>query len=543
MTTDLRACFYDSSRSRDDVYDFGVFKLPELVTRDIRDAFVELTGHYACRSRRQAWRSAREFIRFLETTNVNKIIASKSVITGFADHLNKNTRLKKTNGTHFNFARKIVAWLSDSDLSIDWSGQTSTYFDFSRERFNTRDNEIDAPLLKTIIGCCKLEIIEIRKCLKVRQTIFLENTSDLSGLNIQDTGNLRRVIELERKNIWTQKQMLAAGEFQLIHSSVRRFTKYRELNARTILPIFLLILIESGANPISIMEMSFDCLYPHPTDESMVILVWKKARAGSEQRLQFLKTRYYSVPALVGLVKEMTVTIRPLAKVEEQEILFIARTGMDVRRVSIQNYHNQLKDFRDKHQLPFFTFSDIRKAVASLLFAKFGERAIVGKFLQHRKLSTTDIYLKDKASYQKQFESVHRFQGQMIDLSLTPSASELEEGTTMLGLKCGSPNKDIKKRSRVNGICVEFTQCATCKNAIIIRDDAKHVARIVNAKRSLEQLKIHSHSNADLMDRFKSEYQTTLDIITNEILPLIQTAVLKEAEELASQIYELPRMY
>lgn len=542
MNLELIAEFFDPNRQRADTYDFSPFGVPVIIKKDIRDAFWFLTGHYSARSRRQAWRSVRKLLVFLESADVMRLLETKTLLVQYGADLTQARQLKKTNGAHYNFAKRVVLWLGEEREATGWSGQTIVFRDFSRERKNTRDNFIDQSLLKKISDCCKSEVARIKALHKVREQLENEQWPESTDLVQADIERLQRLIALEKQGVWTQVELLEAGEFRLAQSGFRELTKYREMTARNALPLFLLLLIQAGANPMSIMELNVDCLIPHPTDELMAVLYWKKPRAASEQKLQFLKAGNYSVPSLVSLINQLTAPIRHLANEADQDILFITRTGRASVRLSVQNYHDQLKSFRKVHGLPKFTFSDIRKAVASLIYSQQGDKSSVRKFLQHKDIKTTELYLKGKVTRQEQYESIFGFQGQMIEMANAANLVRLDNETTF-GSLCGARSGHDQKRQSIKGVCVEFTQCATCENAVIIYDDSRYVARILNAKRSLEKLKIESSQNAADLERFRYAFQPTLSVIENDIIPRISASVLERANIIASAMEDLPRMY
>lgn len=542
MKPELIAEFYDPNRQRADIYDFSSFSVPPVIKKDVRDAFLSLTGHYAARSRRQAWRSVRKLLVFMESVDVSYLLETKKLLLQYGANLARTGVLKKTSGTYYNFAKRVVLWLGEERGANGWGGQIIVFRDFSRENSNSRDNFIDHSLLKRISDCCKSEVAQLKKLLRVREQLENGQWPDSTDLGSADINKLEKLITLEKQGVWTQVELLEAGESKLAHSGIRGLTKYREMTARNVLPIFLQLLIQTGANPMSVMELDIECLLAHPTDESMAILYWKKPRAASEQRLQFLKAGNYSVPNLIMLARQFTAPIRLLAGEADKNILFITRTGRSSVRLSVQNYHDQLKSFRKAHGLPKFTFSDIRKAVASLIYEQEGNKRSVSKFLQHKNLSTTELYLSSVSTRQKRYENIFNFQGRMIEIANAEDIVDLDNDT-MFGAVCGAPNGYDQKRQSVRGVCVEFTQCATCVNAVIIFDDPQYVARILNAKSSLENFKNESSQNSADLERFRHAFQPTLSIIENEIIPKVSATVLEKARIIASSMEELPRIY
>lgn len=354
---------------------------------------------------------------------------------------------------------------------------------------------------------------------------------------------LRKLIYLEARGVWTQRQMGENHLGRLGASGLRRLSIFRELTMRTCLPIYLLIMIESAANPMALLEIKIDCIEPHPTDDSMVFLSWSKPRASKEQSLPFLKLGKFSAPMLVELAKILTKSIRPLSKESDNDMLFIVRTGDISRRLSVQSLHNQLMDFRRVHGLEYFTFSDIRKSVAVLINGSFESIKVVSEFLQHKNQATTGLYLKNRRTVQKSFERLSGFQGEMISLTKEKNAALTNPYITVFGLTCSSPFDGTVGGSKPGKPCLEFTSCATCKNALIVKDDPIYVARLMKAKQCLEKLEKDSHFSADLMLRYDSVFRPTLDIISNEIMPKISTVIIDRALLLMDDIPEIPLVY
>ncbi|PZX01977.1 hypothetical protein DFS28_101327 [Pseudomonas sp. 478] len=543
MSSELLATFFDHSRQRYESFNFFSKKLQKQISIDLKDAFVELTGHYHSRSRQQAWRSTKELMSFLSSVKFDTHEQPTDLLNRYGKLLNKNTRLKKTNGAHYNFAVKLFKCMCEASSGKVWNIQEYPYFRFVRESVSLRDNDVSASELNIIVEACKREIVNIKASIEVREKIERGEGSDHPGLDKISLRILTELIGLEKKGVWTQRQMGEIHRGGLGTSGLRRLAMFRELTMRTCLPIYLLMMIESAANPMALMEVTVDCIEEHPTDDSMVFFSWAKPRASKEQSLPFLRAGKFTVPALVNLIKAMTKSIRPLAKPCDEKLLFIVRTGNLARRLSVQSMHNQLKEFRDTHGLKYFTFSDIRKAVASLIKDEYKSTKVVSSFLQHKSEQTTALYLKDKKSVQKSFEQLSRFQGEMISLSELDSTKPVTPYVTVFGMSCSAPFDGGIGASRPGKPCLEFTSCATCKNAIVIKDDPINIARLLKTKECLERLEASSSLSADLMLRFDSEFRATLNIISEEIIPQVNRGVSDQASLLLEKLPDIPLVY
>lgn len=543
MSSDLEISFFDHNRQRREYYDFGKIGCDVTLSEDIKDAFIQLTGHYNSRSRMQAWRSIKGFMDFLTAHGIRSTDKNKDLLSRYASELSNSSRLRKTNGSHYNFVYRLVTLLSESCESEFWRGQALPSFDFTREKQTVRDNEISLSTLKNIAEACKKEINEIRACIAVRQAIETGVQVKHPSLDASDIKALAQLIALESKGIWSQREMADAKKGRLGSSGLRRLSVFKELTIRTCIPLFLLLMIESAANPIALMEVKFNCIEPHPTDESMIFFSWDKPRSNKEQSLPFIKNGKFSPSELVSLIKLLTQPIRYIVENADKDLLFIVRTGSKSRRLSVQSLHNKLKEFRDEHNIEYFTFSDIRKAVANVIAEEYKTIKPVSRFLQHSDETTTNLYLRGRAALQRSFERVSEFQGEMINMVQLKEQHVPTPYSTLFGMSCKSPTSGIAEGSRVGTPCVEFTQCATCKNAVIIHDEPHYVARLLKSREALEKLEKDSSCHADKVARFDKVFRESLHIIRDFILPKVSKRTMDEAEVLVSDIPDIPLVY
>jgi hypothetical protein len=473
--------FYDANRKVYVTYELLTRSLGVEVVNSLMEAFADLTGHYNCRSRDQAWRSFKKFVSYLALIGFTASTRDIDVVSGFADYLNTNGRLKKTNGTHYNFVRRLVSFISESTQNDLWANQGLVYKSFTRETACVRDNIVTIDDLKKISDSCKRCISEIRAKFALRNYV-MQGSSELEKVSGgTDLGALKELIVQETLGNWTQRQLVEAGHSKLGHVGLRRLITYKELTIESVLPIYLIIMIQTAANPLSLLEIGLHCISANPLDENSVTLEWSKNRASTAQKIGLLKGGKYSVPNLVQLVTDMTVPIRHLASPADGSLLFITRTGVKAKRISVQSMHNYLGKFREAHDLPYFTFADIRRVVAEFVYSKTSSLGEVAKLLQHRDESTTKLYLRSPAIAQSSYERLAKFQGQMLSFDSIESDYE-----TVLGFQCAAPKSGFAGGSRKGEPCLEFLSCATCKNAIVAIDDPVAVARIIRAKEHLE---------------------------------------------------------
>jgi hypothetical protein len=541
MGKDLVISFFDHNRQMNQVFDFGRLGLDHLMAQDIKDAFSQITGHYAARSRYQFWRCLKHFCSFLVTQGADKISIRSDYLTCYGRWLQKNSRLKKTNGSYFVIARRVCSYLAENGALDLWKNQNTLRFDFSREGKSSRQNEVSIDTLKKITHACKQEISVTFKNLSVRH--HWAEHGQLPELMFEQINLkvLEELFSLEDRGVWSQLQMASIKRGRLGSSGLRAYLKYRELTINTLLPFYLLIMIAVGANPVSLMEIKLDCIEPHPTDDTLVFLSWDKQRATREQSVPTLKSGKYSVFNLVDFIVRSSAHLRPLANPADCAFLFLSRTGEKVRRLSIQGLHNALRNFREIHNLPFFTFSDIRRSVACLIDTGKPSISDTSNFLNHRSINTTALYLKGRTHARVKYERIAKYQGEMVEAAKSYGAAPVTDAyQTVFGMDCKEPLNSPIPTARKGSPCLEFLSCAVCPNALIVKDSRVGVARILKAKNSLEELKARVVADADMQLRFNSLYAPILSVIKGDIIPKISRKTIRDAEKILSDIPELP---
>lgn len=531
----IKKIFYDDNKRVYVTYELIPDRFGEDVAKALMDAFADLTGHYNGRSRGQAWNSFKKFVRYLSLIGFNASVKNLDVVSGFADYLTSIGRLKKTNGAHYNFIKRLISFISESNSDSIWSNQGLIFKDFSREAKCVRDNVLAPEDLKVISDVCRKRISDVRAKFAFREAVRHSNGELQSFSEDIDEKLLNTLIEQEAFGNWTQAQLLDAGFTKLVHSGLRRLYPYRELTIEAALPIYLLLMIQTAANPVSLMEIGTGCVTINPLDEKSITLEWAKNRSSKIQKIGLLREGKYSVESLVRLLTDMTAPIRHLTKPADADFLFITRTGVKAKRLSSQSMHNYLEEFRKANGLPHFTFSDIRRAVAEFVYKRTSSLAEVTKLLQHRDESTTKLYLRSPAIIQSSYERLASFQGQMLELVKVDTEYE-----TVLGFKCAAPQSGTVRGSRKGEPCLEFLSCATCKNAIVVADDPVAVARIIRAKEHLEQMENKSMLDHEDRARFEQVYRPLLNIINRDILEKVSKTVIHNALRLRSTMPDIP---
>ena len=448
--------------------------------------------------------------------------------------------LRKTAGSHHNFMKLMFDWIESNEIdSGSWTYQTKIAYNFSRETDCERSNAISKSELGAIYRACLKDIDVIT--MNFRLGVRISNGEDLPipDLTLKEYNALVSVLRVRKQKVGDVALCDSPQPKRLDNKSIVRTKRFQELSTENMLPLYLILILKSAANPDGIRNLLLDCIEENATDSESIFFKWDKGRSNREQKILSPKKGRSSIFALVSLIKEMTSHTRGLADEYESKYLFITQKNSGVSRVSVQSLHDRLAEFRVRHGLNFFCFSDIRKAIANMVHAKTSSLSAVQGVLQHKDVRTSKIYLDERAG-ESNFERLHKFQGDLISLA---SAKTKSDNATMLGLTCKNPLEGIAPKSKKGEICLEFLKCASCPNALVIKDDALNVARIIRARDSLEEMKAESTLHTDALDRYMNIYEPILNIIKKQILPKVGKQIITKASEIAKSLSPLPRMY
>jgi hypothetical protein len=432
---DRMAVFWDSERGREYRYDFAGLRLPPTVSAAFQRAFTVITGAYRSISRQQMWGHIRGFARFLrrDPSGAARALSHRNLLLRYKTHLlrlNVGTRVIRT---RYNFARRLIEWLMANESDGPWRSavlfQGSVY---PRLRREARSEILSPKVLGHIVACCKREVDQIIRCFSVRER--LERGEDVSQLEAPGI-RLREVVALEANGIYRVRDLSRIHRSTLKNIGLRRVASYRALTIRNALPYYLLLIINTCGNPVGIRDITIDCLQPHPTDSLKRRIFWNKHRARREQAYDALVSGRYSVVRCVEDLLRLTRPLRPLTTAADAAILMITRTGRKAARISAQSLHDALRTFRTEHDLPFFTFADLRAAAAGAIDEYGRSVNTVRKALQHKSARTSRTYLRARRSIDRRYEGVLQFQGQMVELAMSSRAhsAATAERRTQLG--------------------------------------------------------------------------------------------------------------
>src|SRR5260370_33444363 len=196
-------------------------------------------------------------------------------------------------------------------------------------------------------------------------------------------------------------------------------------SAQQLIPFMILIAARTGINSDALYRLERDCLLPHEIDEEYFYCVWDKPRAGRQQKQlhRVDRRRQMGVVELIQFVLRYTepLALKTDTPANKKLFLYLSENTLLKNRL-ISSYtaprlsFRRLKEFRERHQLPYFSFSSIRPSAATLLYLQTGGNlGKVRQFLQHAHFSTTIRYVLNQISEQFNARVIQKAQERMVE--------------------------------------------------------------------------------------------------------------------------------
>lgn len=524
------------------VLDFHAAGFSETIAEKVARAFISLAGGTTYESQMVSWRHTRRFAEFIaiEYGSVEKF--PRDCLERFGKQLADSDYALRTAGAAYNVAHNTLSWLrrnapetTDRKIRLDRGKSASK----ARRESQSKTDVPSEELMKKILNCCYSDILEWEAAReKIRLVALSEVDDEFSSfmlfLLIAGGGMLP-----------TPKQLASMPGGKAARNRLADFGRVREIYSQYYISIeelfahYLAILVQASANPQPLRLAEMECIMPVPFREDIERLVWDKPRSRRMQVPDFPKAKEWSATNIARRLLAKNAELRHLAPAKYKNALFICRTvEMNVTVPSWQTLHNCLTAFREKHNLPQFDFSELRRA-GGALHHKVGRSILTAQQrLQHKSSKVTQGYtpLTDLLGYHQ--SQVRRFQGMMVAeaerfKSGTVQAAKItglkaERAETLFGFQCKDPLAGIADGSRQGVPCPKFDQCSGCTGAIVVVDDPRNVAKLINAITHLAAERERALKEG-WSKRFDLLYQPTVDILKNDILPAISKSIWEKA--------------
>jgi hypothetical protein len=335
-------------------------------------------------------------------------------------------------------------------------------------------------------------------------------------------------------------------------------------SAQQLIPFMILIAARTGINSDALYRLERDCIVPHEIDEEYFYCVWDKPRAGRQQRQlhRVDRRKQMGVVELIQFVRQYTepLALKTDTPANKKLFLYLSENTLLKHRL-ISSYtaprisFRRLKEFRERHQLPYFSFSSIRPSAATLLYLQTGGNlSKVRQFLQHAHFSTTIRYVLNQISEQFNARVIQKAQERMVErVTVIPEtrkvgikrldlpklqATQIIEGRFDTGCgTCRNPYDSPQMGEEKGQLCTSFHTCFSCPNGLWFLEDLPWV--IATRNRFL-----HLRSEMKPGD-WDAVYGNTVRILNDNIISAFRPeqieVAMHQAKELASRAFVLAK--
>lgn len=522
------------------------------IIQSLADGFAQLAGGYSRNSAAAFLGSIRRFIEFLEVNNQLTAgdIFSLNVLSAYRASLADNCSLHaiSKNGI-LNCAIRLMKWVHRNRPELVPFGVQAKRLRFPDENSAKSPRFLSEDEIKSVLRACQEDIDFYWEKFVQGERILSGDARDDSEKELEAV--LNALLECGGGIFPTQKQLQQTEK--KLPNLIRRINALGGLLAlrqyccatlTSILPFYISIVAQTAGNPDAILLMSRNALIDHEIFETSKVVTWEKRRGACIQRREFDVRKRYAPPNLIDNVIKMTERFVEFASPIHKDKLFLHQGQSVPSTMSRQSLHNYLKEFIEKHSLPNFDPSDLRRTSAEL-HEKVGGKFVAQKVLNHAQVSTTEDYFDRNRVRQEHDKLIHRFQGAFLrkisgssDKGEVAESKRFEGNVTTFGFDCKNPFSGIAPGSIQGKLCDKFHMCATCPGAIIVLDDITVVARLLKTRQHLTAFSNIAQQRG-WAERFEAIYTPSLSILEN-IIAKIDNELLHQAEQLLPQIAPLP---
>lgn len=299
----------------------------------------------------------------------------------------------------------------------------------------------------------------------------------------------------------------------------------------------LAVAVRSGINPMPLIELSPDCIQPHPIKPDRKLLVSYKRR-GNATHIQplrkstdvaLLKTVMMDVDAIVDLVRRRNAEVRTHSgQYGDRLFVYVSRTT-NKGKVCVFNLgmlRRHISQWTDRHGLlddsgkPLrLNVMRLRKTWENRIWTLSGQDPIVTARLGgHSVEVSNNHYLEAPPEAEKQF----RLMGEVLtkDLLDNPGVARLPAENTPVSKCRDSLNGQFAPHE--NGKhCTNFLACVRCRSFVVTEDDLFRLY-------SFYWLLVHERSHIGAR-RWSRYFGHIIRIIDNEIGPRFAPEVVQAA--------------
>jgi len=258
--------------------------------------------------------------------------------------------------------------------------------------------------------------------------------------------------------------------------------------------VLLTVALYTGRNTTPLLEMSRDCLRPHPKDGTFFLVVWKRrgyknskvalrSDADDERGLESTPTVRTNVERLIRGVLALTEPLRVEAPDDLKGRVWLYRSQAgtrwgdrvgDVTALRDSNLQFAIKKLVIDHGLtdsdgkPLrINISRLRKTFANRIWELLGrDLATTATALGNTPQVADNNYLAPD----EEARSKWRFMGEVLVRELLTKTIGATYTETPMG-RCSNPKNGQYAPKRDGATCFNFTNCLRCKNYAVTADD------------------------------------------------------------------------
>ncbi|MBF8775740.1 hypothetical protein [Pseudomonas fulva] len=252
----------------------------------------------------------------------------------------------------------------------------------------------------------------------------------------------------------------------------------------------LVVALHTGRNNTPLLEMSRDCLRPHPKDDTVFLVLWKRrgyntskvalrAESDVEHLLESTPTVRTSVERLIRRVMALTepLDVEAPADLKGRVWLYRTRAARNVGNVTALNSsavaiaaNKLVARYRltDSDGKPLrINISRLRQTFASSIFELTdGDVATTAAALGNTPQITDQHYLAPSEDARRNWQ----FMGEVLVQELLNRTIGTTHRDTPMG-RCADPENGQYAPKREGAICMNFINCLRCKHYAVTAED------------------------------------------------------------------------
>jgi hypothetical protein len=317
---------FDIAGEVSSTFRFDTLGLAEPLALNLRNGFVATFGHTSLSSQRHSWRCIQKFAAFMRETGIATEIPLPSNVAFDLRSWLVATSLSLSNmQAVLNTALAILAYCERNSPHLLSRGTRLAVDNFSGVQPSHRP-VLSAEIVKHIISFCHQEIAEI-EC-RLAQGHRLMTNRPQSEMEAHQAALVGELLELGNGSMPLQAAIGNAGmnlsRRVATAGGLRKISRMLWPCPDAIFPFYLAMVIQTGGNPSSVLNMKRDCVIAHPLRDDLERVVWDKPRAHREQRAEAPIGRPWSAPSLARRVMEVNKNLVATCSARDGDKLFIA---------------------------------------------------------------------------------------------------------------------------------------------------------------------------------------------------------------------------